>query len=880
MFDKVLRAFDTGGFTYADLQAQLKRLLAGGASPAELLEILRRHESTKPLPDFAHLEVQGVLNEAAARAATQEKEVGIDLNQAMPRVEGAGQKSTPAPGSALASTLSAVSEFIRPSGEGPRRAARQNSDYEALTRSYEQSRDAEAAANARAAALATDLAAAQTALESEQSKIRKIAQAFAERTAFAEAARSRSEEAQLELQDHQAEVQQMRESLGARDAELAALHEDHAKLMRALEARAATTPQLENDLQAALTRASSLAAELAAAQAALQAQQGEIQDIDRELAEKIAARDAQLAALQQEHTKLVRALDAQESALAAERTAAEAARSRIEEALRESLRESQELQTESRQLRDALGARDAQLATLQQEHTKVVRTLEARASALVADLGAAQAALQAQQGEIREIDRDFADKVGARDAQLAALQQDHTKLVRVLDERSVVATQLQADLRAAHSQIEAISLELRASQGDAAALRAQLKRGESHLAGAQTELGAVKSQSSSYLELLRTREWRRGFAHVLSPDAEVPIDATEAINPPATNDTAPAQDITPARIGRGEKRPAFARWVGWSAAALVLVIIGWFFVRPGPVATPPAAPLPVAASVPAPVPGAIILDCPTCPTMKVLAPGRFKQGTAGAAGAAGGSASFEMPLHWVLIARPFAMSMNAVTVDEFHQFIAATGRDMQGCDTYDGEWKHRPKSSWENPGFAQTGAHPVTCVSWQDAKAYADWLSTTTGHRYRLPSASEWEYAARAGSDAAQPWNADRLGACADANVADASAARRYPGWSVFPCDDGYAYTAPVGSFKANSFGLNDMLGNVFQWTDDCWHTDYNGAPIDGTARTDGDCSERELRGGSWFSSPPFVRVNSRNHFAADYRTSSVGIRLVREIES
>jgi formylglycine-generating enzyme len=232
----------------------------------------------------------------------------------------------------------------------------------------------------------------------------------------------------------------------------------------------------------------------------------------------------------------------------------------------------------------------------------------------------------------------------------------------------------------------------------------------------------------------------------------------------------------------------------------------------------------------------------------------------------------------VVIGRPFAMSTNAVTLDEFREFITAAGRDMQGCDVYDGEWKRQPQSSWENPGFVQSGSHPVTCASWADAQAYAAWLSTKTGHRYRLPSASEWEYAARAGGEAEHPWNPDGSGACASANVADQSAARRYPGWTVFGCDDGYIFTAPVGSFKASAFGLNDMLGNVFQWTEDCWHEDYKGAPIDGSARTDGDCSEHELRGGSWFTTPAFVRASYRNHFATNYRTSSVGIRLVRDL--
>ena len=272
-----------------------------------------------------------------------------------------------------------------------------------------------------------------------------------------------------------------------------------------------------------------------------------------------------------------------------------------------------------------------------------------------------------------------------------------------------------------------------------------------------------------------------------------------------------------------------------------------------------------------PIAGTAIRDCPTCPEMTVLPAGRFKQGSAGDRG-------YEQPLHWVVIGHPIAMSTAPVTVENFAQFVTATGRDMQGCDTYDGEWKHRPADSWEQPGFAQAGTHPVTCVSWNDAEAYAKWLSSTTGHRYRLPSASEWEYAARAGADTPQPWSAGGQDACANANIADESAGRRYPGWAVFPCDDSYVYTAPVGAFRANAFGLSDMLGNVLQWTEDCWHDNYAGAPIDGSAWTDGNCSLHEIRGGSWFSNPSYVRADYRNRFPADYRTSSAGIRLVRDI--
>jgi formylglycine-generating enzyme required for sulfatase activity len=321
--------------------------------------------------------------------------------------------------------------------------------------------------------------------------------------------------------------------------------------------------------------------------------------------------------------------------------------------------------------------------------------------------------------------------------------------------------------------------------------------------------------------------------------------------------------------GRPWGRGSILRTAGIGAAAILTIgALVSIFGRHAP----PPAPV-TAARASLPEAGTVIRDCPTCPGMTVLPMGRFQQGSVI------GASSFEKPSHWVMINHPIAMSTNTVTVDEFQQFISATGRDMQGCDTYDGAWRRHPKASWKSPGFTQTGTHPVTCTSWNDAVAYAQWLSSKTGHLYRLPSASEWEYAARAGGEEVAPWTADSTRACEFGNVADESAAHRYPGWSVFACKDGFANTAPVGSFKSNEFGLNDMMGNVFQWTNDCWSASYVGAPIDGSARTDGNCADRELRGGSWFSTPAYVRASYRNHFSADYRTSSVGIRLVRDIE-
>src|SRR5262249_46599041 len=151
------------------------------------------------------------------------------------------------------------------------------------------------------------------------------------------------------------------------------------------------------------------------------------------------------------------------------------------------------------------------------------------------------------------------------------------------------------------------------------------------------------------------------------------------------------------------------------------------------------------------------------------------------------------------------------------------------------------------------------CVSFEDAQRYVQWLSRKTGKLYRLPTEAEWEYAARAGTTTARFWGDGRERACDFANVADFTGAETL-NWNkgnqdqVFQCRDGYANTAPVGSFRPNAFGLYDMLGNVFQWTEDCYHNSYDAAPSDGSAWTTGECKYRVLRGGSWNVSPRSVR--------------------------
>ena len=313
------------------------------------------------------------------------------------------------------------------------------------------------------------------------------------------------------------------------------------------------------------------------------------------------------------------------------------------------------------------------------------------------------------------------------------------------------------------------------------------------------------------------------------------------------------------------KRPR--KWQPWLAvaAAAVLIAAGAVYLsRPDRQIAQPAARAPQLTV------GQVFRDCPTCPLMRVLPAGTVLQGSIADAS--------EQPAHKVAIAAPIAFAPRETTIGEFEEFADETGLSTKGCNVHDGEWRWRDDVNWETLDDGRTTMHPVGCVSWDNAVAYAAWLSKKAGQTYRLPSASEWEYAASAGASPATPLASDIGSACKQANVADQAAAERYPGWSALDCNDHYVQSAPVGSFAPNAFGLHDMIGNMFEWVEDCWSASYEGAPTDGSARLDGDCASRELRGGSWFTSPAYLRASYRNRFAHDYRSSSVGFRVVREI--
>ena len=271
--------------------------------------------------------------------------------------------------------------------------------------------------------------------------------------------------------------------------------------------------------------------------------------------------------------------------------------------------------------------------------------------------------------------------------------------------------------------------------------------------------------------------------------------------------------------------------------------------------------------------GDVFRDCQTCPEMVVVPAGSFLMGSPPTEE---GHHDSQGPQHRVTIADPFAVGKYEVKRSEYAEFVQATGLTDGKCNTSEGD---DTIHSWRDPDFAQGADHPVVCVSWDDARAYVNWLSRKTGKSYRLPSESEWEYVARGGTHTARYWGEGVEGQCRHANGRDLSdKLSAEHGWTA-PCDDGYEYTAPVGLFTKNGFGLHDVLGNVWEWTQDCWNDSYTGAPGDGRAWETGDCHRRVLRGGDWAYEPWGIRSAFRNYNRIGYRSDRVGFRVARTLD-
>jgi formylglycine-generating enzyme required for sulfatase activity len=235
-----------------------------------------------------------------------------------------------------------------------------------------------------------------------------------------------------------------------------------------------------------------------------------------------------------------------------------------------------------------------------------------------------------------------------------------------------------------------------------------------------------------------------------------------------------------------------------------------------------------AATISDPAPGSVFRDCPACPEMVVIPAGKFTMGSsaeekswAASHGGGMGAVADEAPQHQVSLPS-LALGKYDVTRGEYATFVRETGYPAgDGCGSGRAifKWEKDPKLTWENPGVKQTDRDPVVCVSWQDAKAYVAWLngkvrqkSSASGDGpYRLPSESEWEYSARAGTTSKFYWGDDDAAAPAHAWFNANSGCEKIEG--LF-CD--YGQTHPVGAKPPNAFGLYDMAGNVWQWTEDC----------------------------------------------------------------
>ncbi|MEE8451533.1 MAG: formylglycine-generating enzyme family protein [Thermoguttaceae bacterium] len=247
----------------------------------------------------------------------------------------------------------------------------------------------------------------------------------------------------------------------------------------------------------------------------------------------------------------------------------------------------------------------------------------------------------------------------------------------------------------------------------------------------------------------------------------------------------------------------------------------------------------------------------------------------------------EHPQHRVRITKPFYLGKYHVTRGQFRQFVKDSGYKMDGeKGEKSGAFGWNPEQrvfasnkdySWRNAGFEQSDEHPVVSVSWNDAVAFCQWLSRKEGKTYRLPTEAEWEYACRAGTTTRYYSGDDPETLAQVANVADATAKAKFPDWIwTIRASDGYAFTAPVGQFKSNAFGLYDMHGNAWQWCADWYRDDYYGkSPADDPTGPDtGDV--RVLRGGPWSGRPFGSRSSVRAVAAPDFRFDFGGFRVAR----
>lgn len=251
-------------------------------------------------------------------------------------------------------------------------------------------------------------------------------------------------------------------------------------------------------------------------------------------------------------------------------------------------------------------------------------------------------------------------------------------------------------------------------------------------------------------------------------------------------------------------------------------------------------------------------DCADTPEMVRLPGGKFRMGETSDMGL-----TYEQPVHEVTVP--------SISIGKYE----VTFLEWDACYA-DRFCQKRP----DDKGWGR-GYRPVLNVSWVDAQQYVTWLSRKTGQRYRLPSEAEWEYAARAGTETRFYWGDSSYAACDFANTFDVAGHAVRPNWYwSMQCLDGFRFTAPTGSFPPNPWGLFDMAGNVWEWVQDCWHSDYTGAPSDSSpwlGGNDADCEKRVNRGGGWGNHPRTLRSAKRDADSATGYGDGFGFRIARD---
>ena len=251
----------------------------------------------------------------------------------------------------------------------------------------------------------------------------------------------------------------------------------------------------------------------------------------------------------------------------------------------------------------------------------------------------------------------------------------------------------------------------------------------------------------------------------------------------------------------------------------------------------------------------------------------------------------ERPVHKVRITRPLYFAAHEVTLGQWKQFLDESKYQPESERDGTGAWGYNPeiqyfegrnkKYSWADPGFKQADDHPVVNVTYADSLAFCDWLSKKDGHTYRLPTEAEWEYACRAGTTTTFSSGDDPKSLAEVAALYDSETVKLFPQWkeNALPASDGQQFTAPVGSYKPNAFGLYDMHGNVWEWCSDWYGEDYYGkSPTDDPQGPESG-RQRVRRGGSWHTWPFYMRSSFRNYNSPQTRYVLVGFRVVRELD-